>query len=196
LLLPIAASAAPVLLVFGDSLSAGYGLDAGSGWVTLLSDKLKQENSPYTVINASVSGETSAGGLARLPAALARYQPEVVLIELGANDGLRGLPLPPLRENLQKMITLTRTAHASPVLFDMRIPTNYGPVYADRFARIFGEVAQATATPLVPFFLSAIATERDRWFQPDGLHPNAQAQPLLLKAVWPTLAPILRKSAS
>ena len=186
---------APTLLVWGDSLSAGYGLDNGQGWVSLLARRLQKQGPHYRVINASVSGETSAGGLARLPAALKREHPAVVLIELGANDGLRGLPLKPMRDNLTAMIRLTRAAGARAVLFEMRIPTNYGAAYADAFRRSFHTVAQAQNVPLVPFFLMPVAADRQA-FQADGLHPDAAAQPKLLDAAWPTLAPVLRAAAS
>jgi acyl-CoA thioesterase-1 len=186
-----AATAAPTVLVFGDSLSAGYGVNAGHGWVALLSQKLRTQNSPYQVVNASVSGETTAGGLTRLPAALDRYRPAIVLIELGANDGLRGQPVDVMRANLEKMVDLSRAAHATPVLFEMRIPPNYGPVYVNLFAKTFGDIAAAKQTPLVPFFLGGIALEGTQWFQEDGIHPSVEAQPQLLDAVWPTLAPLL-----
>lgn len=179
------------ILVWGDSISAGLGLDADAGWVHLLERRLQSQGSGYAVVNASVSGETTAGGLSRLPAALDRFHPAIVLIELGGNDGLRGQPLDAMRTNLEKMIALCRGSKARPVLFEMRIPSNYGPAYSDRFAQVFGAVAAAQKVPLVPFFLAAIATDRARWFQDDGIHPNAQAQPQLLDAVWPTLAPLL-----
>ncbi len=194
--LATAARAAPVLLVFGDSLSAGYGLDADSGWVSLLAQKLKNVHSPYEVVNASLSGETTAGGLARLPAALTRNQPAIVLIELGANDGLRGLSLAAMRSNLEEMIDLTRAAKAAPALFEMRVPANYGPAYTDRFTGTFGDVSTLKKVPLVPFFLAAIAGDRARWFQEDGLHPITEAQPKLLDAIWPTLMPMLKMPAS
>ena len=148
------------------------------------------------MVNASVSGETTAGGLSRLPAALQKYHPAVVLLELGGNDGLRGQPLPAMHANLAKMIDLSRAAGAQPLLFEMRIPSNYGPVYGDRFAQVFGAVAQEKQATLVPFFLAAIATDPGRWFQDDGIHPNAAAQPQLLDAVWPTLAPLVGRKAA
>jgi acyl-CoA thioesterase-1 len=189
-----AAAAAPghTILVFGDSLSAGYGLDNGSGWVHLLALRVQTQAPDYAVVNASVSGETSAGGLARLPAALDGYHPDLVLIELGGNDGLRALPIAQMSANLARMIELSRGAHALPLLFEMRIPQNYGPAYGTQFQQAFGEVARREQATLVPFFLSAVATDPGRWFQDDGIHPNAQAQPQLLDAVWPTLAPLLK----
>ena len=185
-----AACAAPRILVFGDSLSAGYGLAAGEGWVTLLQQRLEREAYPHEVINASVSGETSSGGLARLPAVLDQRKPEIVLIELGGNDGLRGLPAKNLRENLEAMVALVRKKGAQPVLFEMRIPPNYGPLYAGQFRAAFGEAAKSGKTALVPFFLTAIA-DKPGLFQEDGIHPVAAAQAQMLDAVWPTLKPLL-----
>lgn len=195
-----AATAAPTILVWGDSLSAGYGLDARSGWVYLLEQKLKSQAPAqyhdWVVINGSVSGETTAGGLSRLPAALDRYRPAIVLLELGANDGLRGQPVETMRENLQKMVRLSKASGAQPVIFEMRIPANYGPAYTEKFRQAFADAAKAGKLPMVPFFLAAVATDPRRWFQDDGIHPNAQAQPALLDAVWPTLQPLLSAPAA
>jgi len=195
-LLAGAALAGPTILVWGDSLSAGYGVDAQARWASLLERKLKSQADPalnrWSVVNASVSGETTAGGLARLPAALARHQPDVVLIELGGNDGLRGLDLKAMRNNLEQMARLAIKAGAAPVIFEMRIPENYGPVMTSRFQKAFGDVAAAVKAPMVPFFLAPIATDRPRWFQDDGIHPTGEAQPQLLDAVWPTLLPVLK----
>jgi len=194
-LLSLSAWSAPTLMVFGDSLSAGYGLDPGSGWVALLDTKLKAQSSPalkaWSVINVSVSGETTAGGLSRLPAALAQYHPQMLLIELGGNDGLRGQALTAIRANLEKMIDLGLAAQAQPVLMEMRIPSNYGPAYTDKFAQVYGELAQQRKVPLLPFFLAPLIANRPHWFQDDGLHPNAAAQPLLLEQVWTHLQPLL-----
>lgn len=190
------ARAAPTILVWGDSLSAGYGLDANAGWVHLLEQRLQTQGERYTVVNGSVSGETTAGGLARLPAALARDKPDWVLVELGGNDGLRGLPLSEMRDNLAKMIRLARGAGAKPVIFEMRLPTNFGPIINSRFRAVFSDVAKAENAPLVPFFLETVAGDVPRWFQDDGIHPNAQAQPKLLDAVWATFAPLLHGSAA
>lgn len=187
-----AAASPPVILVLGDSLSAGYGLPNGSGWVSLLERRLKTQGYPHRVVNASISGDTSAGGLSRLPAALEAHRPTLVLVELGGNDGLRAQPIPQLRGNLEQIIARSRAAGATPVLFEMQIPSNYGPAYTDRFAKLFGELAKAQKLPLVPFFLAAIATDPAQ-FQDDGIHPNAEAQPKLLDAVWPTLKPLLKK---
>ena len=176
--------------MFGDSLSAGYGLNAGAGWVALLQQRLEREAYPHEVINASVSGETSSGGLARLPAVLDQHKPEIVLIELGGNDGLRGLPVKSLRENLAAMVALARKSDAAALLFEMRIPPNYGPFYGNQFRAAFGEVAKSAKIPLVPFFLDAIAG-KPGMFQDDGIHPVAAAQEQMLDAVWPTLKPLL-----
>jgi acyl-CoA thioesterase-1 len=189
-----AAAADTTILMWGDSISAGYGLDTDAGWVHLLEQRLHSQGLPYRVVNASVSGETTAGGLARLPEALDKFHPAVVLIELGGNDGLRGQPVTEMRANLERMVDLCTAAHAQPVLFEMRIPSNYGPVYSDRFTAVFGQVAQQHKLPLVPFFLAALVPEHDRWFQEDGIHPNAAAQPQLLDAAWPTLAPLLKSA--
>lgn len=192
--------AAQTILVWGDSLSAGYGVDSQRGWVRLLEQKLGTQADAalrgWKVVNGSVSGETTAGGLARLPAALSRHKPDVLLIELGGNDGLRGLDLKTMRSNFDAMIALARKAGATPVLFEMRIPANYGPVITERFQKTYSEVAASTRTPLVPFFLAPIATDRAKWFQDDGIHPNNAAQPLLLDATWPHLLPVLKSAAA
>ncbi|MBI2383739.1 MAG: arylesterase [Gammaproteobacteria bacterium] len=185
-----APAAGPAILVLGDSLSAGYGLDAGTGWVALLQQRLRAEGYPHRVVNASVSGETTAGGLSRLPAALDRHRPALVLIELGGNDGLRGLPVAALRENLARLVRISRQAGARPLLFEMRLPPNYGPAYGQDFAASFRQVAQAERVPLVPFFLAEFALDAE-YFQDDGIHPNAAAQRPLLDAVWATLRPQL-----
>lgn len=184
-------AAAPTVLVMGDSLSAGYGIAIEKGWVQLLQQRLRAQGYPHTVVNASISGETTAGGLARLPAALDTHQPEIVLIELGANDGLRGLRLDVMRANLERMMQLSRKAGARPVLFEMRIPPNYGAGYAEAFKRVFGTLALARNEPLVPFFLGPIALQ-PAYFQDDGIHPTVAAQPLLLDAVWPVLEPYVK----
>ena len=143
------------------------------------------------MVNASISGDTTAGGLSRLPAALDRHQPRIVLIELGANDGLRGQPVIQMRRNLEKLLALVRAKNAQPVLFEMRIPSNYGAAYTAQFTRSFAEVAKADKAALVPFFLLPIAADK-KWFLDDEIHPNAAAQPLMLDAVWPTLKPLLK----
>lgn len=178
----------------GDSLSAAYGIPLESGWVQLLQARLRSSGYPHRVVNGSVSGETTAGGLARLPAALQRHQPKIVLIELGGNDGLRGLPLAQLRANLTRMAELSRKAGAQPVLFEMRIPTNYGPAYADGFSNSFAEVAREQKAPLVPFFLTDLLN-RPGMFQEDGIHPTIEAQSHMLDAAWPMLEPLLRRES-
>jgi acyl-CoA thioesterase I len=190
--LPAAAAgdARPVILVWGDSLSAAYGIPVGSGWVQLLAARLRDQGYPHRVVNGSVTGETTAGGLARLPAALKQHRPALVLIELGGNDGLRGLPVAQLRANLQQMARLSRASGARPVLFEMRVPPSYGAAYERAFRQAFSEVAGAERAPLVPFFLAEIATDPD-WFLEDGIHPAVKAQPRLLEAVWPALKPML-----
>lgn len=180
----------PVILVLGDSLSAGYGLDVRDGWVFLLEQKLKSQALPHAVVNASVSGETTSGGLARLPALLDRHRPQMVLVELGGNDGLRALPIKAMRANLERIVDTSAQAGATAVLFEMQIPANYGPTYAQQFTRTFTEVAQAKKVPLVPFLLSDFATD-PRAFQDDGIHPSAAAQPRILDTIWPALRPLL-----
>ncbi len=189
---PAAKAAQPVILVLGDSISAAYGIPQSQGWVALLQQRLRDQGYPHTVVNASISGETTAGGLARLPRALDRHRPQIVLVELGGNDGLRAQPVKAMKQNLERMATLARAAGATPVLFEMRIPENYGPAYTGSFAAAFGEVATAQKLPLVPFFLAAIATDPAQ-FLDDGIHPAVAAQPKLLDAVWPTLRPLLAK---
>lgn len=184
---------AGTVLVLGDSLSAGYGLDAGTGWVALLEQKLRNRGLPHALVNASVSGETTAGGLARLPALLDRHKPRWVLVELGANDGLRALPLAQLRGNLERIVDLVQQRGAVAVLFEMRIPENYGVAYTERFTRTFAEVAQSRKAPLMPFLLASIATDPTA-FQEDGVHPVAAAQAKILESIWPRLEPVLSGS--
>lgn len=191
LALATAANATGVL-VWGDSLSAGYGLKANESWPALLQSRLAGLGLDTKVVNASVSGETSAGGRSRLPEALARNKPAVVVIALGANDGLRGLPLGMMRDNLLAMVDDAREAGAKVVLVGMRLPPNYGPAYTTKFQNTFDEVAAASKVPLVPFLLEGIATE-PALFQADGIHPVAEAQFNLLDNVWPALKPLLRK---
>jgi len=185
-----AQAAPPAILVMGDSLSAAYGIPLEQGWVRLLQERLKQEGYPHRVINGSVSGETTAGGLARLPAALERHQPAIVLIELGGNDGLRGLALTELKANLRQLARLSKKAGARPLLFEMRIPPNYGVAYTTGFQDAFGEAARAEGAALVPFFLTSLM-DAPGMFQDDGIHPSPEAQPRMLAAVWPVLKPVL-----
>jgi acyl-CoA thioesterase-1 len=184
---------APVILVFGDSISAGYGLArVDQGWVELLKTRLKTEGYGYQVVNASVSGETTAGGLARLPRALDLHHPKIVILELGANDGLRALPIPQMRANLTQMVDLASAAGAKTVLLGMRMPPNYGPAYTEQFRLVFSDLAHAKNLPLVPFLLDKIALSPNL-LQGDDIHPNALGQPVLLDNVWPSLRPLLRK---
>jgi acyl-CoA thioesterase-1 len=178
------------VLVFGDSLSAGYGLARGEGWVALLRERLEASDAHVKVVNASVSGETSAGGRGRLDAALDRHDPDVVILELGANDGLRALPVEKMKANLRAMIDASRKSGAKVLLLGMRIPSNYGKRYAEDFHQAFVSLAEETDVAFVPFFLAPIATDRSN-FQDDGVHPNADAQPAMLDAVWPELAPFI-----
>lgn len=188
-------AAARTVLVFGDSLSAAYGLAASQGWVSLMGDRIRRENLPWTVVNASISGETTAGGLSRLPEDLKRHKPSVVLIALGANDALRGLPVAGIRANLEKMVRLARAAKAEPVLVGIMIPPNYGIDYAAQFGALYPSVARATKARLVPFLLEGIAQQPDM-FQADQLHPTAAAQPRVLDNVWPVIEPLLRGKAA
>ena len=179
------------VLVFGDSLSASYGIKEEQGWVNLLSKKLRQAQSPYSVINASVSGETSSGGLSRLPAVLAEFQPSVVILELGGNDGLRGLPLTTLQVNLEEMVSLSQQAGAEVLLAGIQIPPNYGPRYTEPFYALFGEIADTEELPFVPFLIDGIP-QQPELMQNDGIHPRAEAQHMILDNVWPVLAPMLQ----
>ena len=181
------------LLVFGDSLSAAYGLAPSQGWVHLMGERIAREKLPWRVVNASISGDTTAGGLRRLPADLERHHPAIVVIALGANDGLRGQPVADARANLEEMIRLARAARAEPVLVGLMIPPNYGIDYAREFADIYPQVARKERIRLVPFLLAGIAERRDL-FQADQLHPVAQAQPRILDNVWPALEPLLRRA--
>jgi acyl-CoA thioesterase-1 len=184
---------APVILVFGDSISAGYGLErVDQGWVELLRTRLKSEGYGYQVINASVSGETTAGGLARLPRALELHHPNIVILELGGNDGLRALPVAQMRENFSHMIELTTHAGAKLLLLGMKIPPNYGPQYTSQFETVYGDLAREDKLPLVPFLMDRIALKPDL-MQGDDIHPNVKGQPILLENVWPVLQPMLRK---
>ncbi len=184
---------APVILVFGDSISAGYGLArVEQGWVELLRTRLKSEGYGYQVVNASVSGETTAGGLARLPRALELHHPKIVILELGGNDGLRALPVPQMRSNFQQMISLSTAAGAKVLVLGMRIPPNYGPQYTAQFEAVYGDLARADKLPLVPFFMDHIALQPNL-MQSDDIHPNADGQPVLLDNMWPVLQPLLRK---
>ena len=187
-------AAARTLLVFGDSLSAAYGLSPDQGWVHLLGERAARIDG-WHVVNASVSGETTAGGLRRLPADLARHKPAMVVIALGANDALRGQPIAGIRDNLEKMVRLARQARAEPVLVGIMIPPNYGIDYAEQFRALYPALAAKNRVPIVPFLLEGIA-DKPELFQADQLHPTAPAQPIILDNVWKTLEPLLRKGAS
>lgn len=187
------AAASRRVLVVGDSLSAEYGIARGSGWVALLQQRLQGHKPAYEVINASISGDTTAGGRARLAALLSQHRPSHVLIELGGNDALRGLPLASTRENLLSMVRAAKAAGARVQLVGMQVPPNYGSAYARDFAGLFVEVAQAEKTALTPFLLQGVADRPDAmdWFQPDRIHPLAKAHPLMLEQVWQGLKPLL-----
>ncbi|MCU0972934.1 MAG: arylesterase [Burkholderiales bacterium] len=189
----LCAQAQPVVLVYGDSLSAGYGLPQDKGWVALLADRLRAEKFDYRVVNASVSGETTLGGANRLDAVLAQHRPAIVVIELGGNDGLRGLSLAATRQNLETMLRTVNGAGARPLLIGMQLPPNYGTAYTGKFQTLFEEVARERKTPLVPFMLAGFGEKRE-YFQADGIHPTAEAQPLMLENIWPLLRPMLAKS--
>jgi acyl-CoA thioesterase-1 len=184
------AEGGPVLLVVGDSLSAEYGLPRGTGWVQLLSDRLRDSGSHYRVANASISGETTSGGRTRLPALLKEHQPKLVVLELGANDGLRGLPLAVMKENLATMIRQSQAAGAKVVLVGIRVPPNYGRDYSERFAGTFATLAREHEVPLVPFLLDGFGDSLE-WFQVDRIHPTAAAQARILDNVWPVLQPLV-----
>jgi len=195
LAVPATAAGAPVILVVGDSLSAEYGLKRGSGWVALLERRLAQQNLPAKVVNASISGDTASGGRARLPALLAQHKPTHVVIELGANDGLRGLPVPGLQADLSAMVQAAQNAGAKVLLVGMQMPPNYGGDYARRFSEVFATVAKQYKTGLVPFLLAGVADapEARALFQGDGIHPRAEAHPRILDNVWPELKKQLPK---
>ena len=182
----------PVILVLGDSLSAGYGIPVEQGWVARLQKRLDAEGYGYTVVNASVSGETTVGGLERLPRALAKHAPAVVIIELGGNDGLRGLPVAELRANLEALVATSRKSGAEALLAAIRMPPNYGPQYTERFYAVYESLAREQKVPWVPFFLEGVALREDL-FQDDGIHPDLEAQPILLDNVWPVLEPLLKR---
>jgi len=185
-------AAAPVILVFGDSISAGYGLPrVEQGWVALLQARLKDQGYGYQVVNASVSGETTEGGLARLPRALNLHHPAIVVLELGGNDGLRALPAAQMRDNLSRMAELAEAAGAKVALLGMRMPPNYGPQYAAQFTQAYSDVARDKKLPFVPFVLAGIAVSPGL-MQADGIHPNEAGQSQLLDNVWPALKPLLK----
>jgi len=186
------AQAAPTLLVLGDSISAGLGLATSEGWVSLLANRLGHERYPQRVINASISGDTTAGGRARLPALLREHRPEVVIVELGGNDALRGGNLDATRANLDAIVAAVQAAHAKPLILGMRVPPNYGAGYAGAFERVFTDVAKARKAALVPWLFKGFGEDLTQ-FQADRIHPTAAAQPRILDNVWPALRPLLRR---
>jgi acyl-CoA thioesterase-1 len=187
----VAQTGAPVLLVVGDSISTGYGLSGGQVWVDLLAAKAKADGYPHKVVNASISGDTTAGGRNRLPALLKQHKPAIVVIELGGNDALRGGRLATTRENLDAMVAAAQDAEAKVLLVGMQLPPNYGPAYVREFSEMFGAVAKARKVPLVPYFFAGFGDDL-AFFQSDRIHPTADAQPRLLANVWPSLQPLLR----
>ena len=184
---------APRVLVVGDSLSAEYGLKRGSGWVALLQARLTERKIAATIVNASISGDTTSGGRSRLPALLSQQRPDIVVFELGANDALRGLPLTTVRDNLAAMARAAKASGAKVVITGMQLPPNYGRQYGEQFAGVFATVAKAEGSALVPFLLKGVADgpQAETLFQPDRIHPTAAAHPLMLDNVWPALEPLL-----
>jgi len=189
-----ALAAERTLMVFGDSHSAAYNLDIDQGWVHLLAHRMEETHLPWRVVNASVTGETTSGGLSRIPEDLRRHKPAIVVIELGANDALRGQPVAGMRRNLEEMVRLVKQARAEPVLVGMMIPPNYGIDYAAQFHGMYASLAKKTGAALVPFLLAGIA-DQPELFQADQLHPIAQAQPRIADNVWSALEPLLKKKA-
>lgn len=188
-----AATTTSTVLVMGDSLSAEYGLARGTGWVALLEKRLQAEKINAQVVNASISGETTAGGVTRLPALLAQHHPNVVVIELGANDALRGFALSGTQSNLTTMVKASKAVGAKVVMVGMQVPPNFGKRYTEDFAGLFPKLAKSESVALVPFFLKGVADRADArdWFQADGMHPNAKAHPVILENMWPALKPLL-----
>jgi acyl-CoA thioesterase-1 len=191
LALPAAASAATIL-VYGDSLSAGYGLPQEQGWVSLLAQRLRAEKFDYRVVNASISGETTSGGRSRIGSALKSHRPDLVIIELGANDGLRGTSLAAMRTNLEAIVDACLSAKAAVLLVGIRLPPNFGMDYTSKFQQVFGDVARSRKLRPVPFMLDGFGEKRE-FFQPDNIHPTAAAQPLMLDTVWKELKPLLKR---
>lgn len=190
-----AADTQPKILILGDSLSAAYGLEQHQGWVSLLRQRLIDQGYTYTVINAAISGETTQGGLTRLPQLLKEHQPKVVFIELGGNDGLRGQPIPNTKKNLAQMIELAQASGAQVVLGGIMIPPNYGPRYPQMFSQMYPDLGEEHNVAVIPFILQGIA-DQPNLMQADQIHPKAQAQPMLLDNIWPVLMPLLNKDLS
>lgn len=189
---PRAHSAPKTLLVLGDSLSAEYGIARGAGWVALLERKMLSDGMRVTIVNASISGETTVGGRNRLPALLRQHKPAIIIVELGGNDGLRGIPLATIRENLRAILLSARRSGAKVLLVGMKLPPNYGADYGGGFAVMYASLAKEAGASLVPFMLEGIA-DQPHFFLPDGVHPTAEAQPFILNNVWPHLNPLLKK---
>lgn len=189
-----ASADAPAIVVLGDSLSSGYGLNGAASWVTLLERRLSDEGYEYDVVNASIAGDTSAGGLSRLPRLLEVHAPQLVVIELGGNDGLRGQPVVSLRQNLERMIELAQASGARVLLTGIQIPPNYGPIYTQQFADIYPALAEDFDVPLVEFLMDGVALH-DHLMQADRVHPNAEGQPVMLENVWRVLSELLRAAA-
>ncbi len=191
--LSVLAQSKPTLLVVGDSLSTEYGIARGSGWVALLTNQLKTDKPQWQVVNASISGDTTAGGLARLPALLKQHQPQLVVIELGGNDALRGFSLKMTEDNLVKMIQVCKNSQAKVVLVGMQVPPNYGATYAEDFSRLYARISKQQQTALVPFLLAGVADDKDptAMFQADRIHPKAEAHPRILANVWAVLKKML-----
>ena len=191
---PGLAAAQPVLLIVGDSLSAGYGLAIHENWPSLLQERLAEAGHPHRVVNASISGDTTSGGLARLPGALERHSPEIVLVGLGGNDGLRAIPVREIRRNLARMIQLSHEAGARVLLAGMHIPPNYGPEYTEAFHSVYHELSAEYGAGLIPFILDGVALNEELMMD-DGIHPNVAAQPVIVDNIWPALEPLLAGNA-
>jgi acyl-CoA thioesterase-1 len=185
---------APTVLIFGDSLSAGYGIDVDQSWAALLQSRLTDQGYEHRVVNASISGETTEGGAARIDNAIARFGPSVIILELGGNDGLRGFPPARMQGNLEKIITASKDSGAAVVLLGIRIPSNYGPRYTQSFEKVYREVATMHAIPWIEFFMEGVA-RNEELMQNDGIHPNAAAQPVLLDNAWPMIRDALDPAA-
>lgn len=180
----------PQILILGDSISAGYGLPMGTSWVNLLQDTLKKDQSKYSIVNSSISGETSAGGKARISNLMQQHKPSIVIVELGGNDALRGFPLATTYQNLLEIVQISKNNGAKVLILGMKIPTNYGAEYTAQFSKMYVDLGKNTQSALVPFFFEGVATKRE-YFQEDGIHPNQNAQSILLKNVLPTLKKLL-----
>ena len=190
-LVPAPTQQAPTIVVLGDSLSAGFGVEQDKGWVNLLQTRLRQNHYPHRVVNASISGETTSGGLSRIAEILAEFKPQIILIELGGNDGLRGLPIQLIRDNLAKIIQHCLQKNITMLIIGMQLPPNYGPTYTQQFAAIYHELSEQYHIALVPFLMQGFANNPEL-IQSDGIHPKAEAQGLMLENVWPQLKPLLK----